>query len=269
MNEMEITTLENADISTWDLSVLRTEIQNMLAEYTGIVYTEADIKYAKNDRKKLGNVKDKIEKARKDYKKRCLAPYDALEPQIKQLTDMIEAQRAVIDRTVKEIEAQQKAAKGELVRQYYDRKAVILGDMADALYQKIFKTQWVNLSTAKSKYEAEVVDAISKAAADIKEIKAKESSFVDTLLTLYSETLSMDRVNEKEAELEEAARKAGLTTLEEAASVIGATIPTAAKAEQLPSGGKEGTAIRIFANQTQLNQILDFMKAIGVHYEYI
>lgn len=141
--------------------------------------------------------------------------------------------------------------------------------MADDLYKNIFKSQWVNPSKAKSKYEEEIVDAISKAAADIKEIKSKESPFVDTLLNLYSETLSMDRVNEKQAELEEAARKASLTTIEEAASAIGAATPTAAKPEQILSDGTDGTVIRIFANRTQLNQILDFMKAIGVRYECI
>ena len=269
MNETQIAKLKNTDISTWDLSALRAEIHNMLAEYKGIVYTEADMKDAKKDRTDLGKFIKQIDDARKEYKKKCLAPYATIEPQLKELTEMIENQRKIIDHAIKDYEEQQKEEKQESVRKYYDRKAVILGDMADDLYKKIFKPQWVNPSKAKSKYEEEIVDAISKAAADIKEIKSKKSPFVDTLLNLYSETLSMDRVNEKQAELEEAARKASLTPIEEGASAIGAASPTAAKPEQILSDGTDGTVIRIFANRTQLNQILDFMKAIGVRYECI
>lgn len=54
----------------------------------------------KKDRTTLNKVTKVIEDARKAYKARCLAPYDALEPDMKSLVDIVEKQRALIDNKV-------------------------------------------------------------------------------------------------------------------------------------------------------------------------
>ena len=267
MNDLQIVRLENTDISVWDFSMLRSELQRGLDSYAGLVYTDETIKDAKNDRSTLNKVKKVIEDARKAYKARCLAPYDALEPQIKELVDMVEKQRVLIDETVKDFETRQKEEKELEVRKYYDRKAVVLGSLADALYPKLFDKKWVNASTARAKYEEGIMIAINGAAADIAAIRGMNSQFVDTLLEVYAQTLSMEQVKAKQAELEEAAKKASLTTVEEAAAAVGATAPT--PVQTTPANAEGGTAMRIYATQNQMNQITDFMKAIGVRYELI
>ena len=267
MNDLQIIRLENTDISVWDFSMLRSELQRGLDSYAGLVYTDETIKDAKNDRSTLNKVKKVIEDARKAYKARCLAPYDALEPQIKELVDMVEKQRVLIDETVKDFETRQKEEKELEVRKYYDRKAVVLGTLADALYLKLFDKKWVNASTTRVKYEEGIMVAINGAAADIAAIHGMNSPFVDTLLEVYTQTLSMDQVKVKQAELEDAAKKASLTTVEEAASAVGATAPT--PVQTTPANAEGGTAMRIYATQNQMNQITDFMKAIGVRYELI
>ena len=104
MNELQIIKLENTDIIGWNFAMLRAELQSRLDTYAGIIYTDETIKDAKNDRTTLNKVKKVIEDARKAYKARCLAPYDALEPEIKELVDMVEKQRVLIDETVKDYE---------------------------------------------------------------------------------------------------------------------------------------------------------------------
>ena len=267
MNDLQIVRLENTDISSWDFSVLRAELQRGLDSYAGLVYTDETIKDAKNDRSTLNKVKKVIEDARKAYKAKCLVPYDTLEPQIKELVDMVEKQRILIDETVKDFEMRQKEEKELEVRKYYDRKAIVLGNLADALYPKLFDKKWVNASTTRAKFEEGIMVAINGAAADIDTIRGMNSPFVDTLLEVYAQTLSMDQVKAKQTELEDAAKKASLTTIEEAAATIGASVPAAV---QTVSANEDGsTTIRIYATQYQMNQITDFMKAIGVRYELI
>ena len=267
MNDLQIVSLENTDISVWDFSMLRAKLQRELDSYAGLVYTDETIKDAKNDRSTLNKIKKVIEDAQKAYKARCLAPYDALEPQIKELVDMVEKQRVPIDEIVKDFETRQKEEKELDVRKYYDRKAVVLGSLADALYPKLFDKKWVNASTARAKYEEGIMIAINGAAADIAAIRGMNSPFVDTLLEVYAQTLSMEQVKAKQAELEEAVKKACLTTVEEAAAAVGATAPT--PVQTTPANAEGGTAMRIYATQDQMNQITDFMKAIGVRYELI
>ena len=108
MNDLQIINLENTDISSWDLLLLKSELQKSLDNYAGLFYTEETIKDAKNDRATLNKAKKVIEDARKAYRAKCLAPYDAIEPQIKELVDMVEQQRVLIDETVKSFENRQK-----------------------------------------------------------------------------------------------------------------------------------------------------------------
>jgi hypothetical protein len=231
-----------------------------------MVYTDDSIKSAKDDRATLNKAKKVIEDARKTYKAKCLEPYEALEPQIKELVEMIESQRSLIDDTVKEFEGRQKAEKEAEVKAYYDKKAFVLGEYAEALYAKLLDPKWLNASTTKAKYEEGVQLAINHALFDINEIKAMQSPFVDTLIEIYISTLSMEQVKEKNEELASAQNKAGLTqrTVIENVSPVPAADSQETKVAANPEGGM---LLKIYATQYQLNQITDFMKAIGVTYE--
>ncbi|MBR3245186.1 MAG: DUF1351 domain-containing protein [Parasporobacterium sp.] len=269
MEALQIVQMENADITTWDLPAIKAELQKRLDEFAGLVYTADTIKDAKNDRALLNKAKKTIEDARKAYKAKCLEPYEAIEPQIKELTDMVDHQRVLIDETVKEFETAQKAEKEQEVRAYYDRKSSLLGEYADDLYSKLFDPKWLNASTSRAKYEEAIQSAINQAAGDIAAVKAMNSPFVDTLLKIYLETLSLDAVRTKKDELSAAAAAAGMTSEQQADE------PPAIESRCSEVVGMEnvnpeaGTAMKIYANQSQLNQITDFMKAIGVHYEFL
>lgn len=269
MNELQIIRLENTDISGWDFATLRAELQSRLDFYANLVYTDDTIKDAKKDRTTLNKVKKVIEDARKAYKARCLAPYDALEPDMKSLVDMVEKQRTLIDDTVKEYEARQKDAKEQEIKKFYDRKAIVLGDLAERLYPAILDSKWLNASFQKSKYEEEIITAITSAAADLEEIHALKSPFVDTLIELYCQTRSLDRVKEKQLELEEAANKANLTTNITTPAIENPYLPhleISNKASTLPD---DRVVLRLIATQSQLNQVTDLMKAIGIQYEFV
>ena len=269
MNELQIIRLENTDISGWDFLSLRAELQSRLDFYASLVYTDETIKDAKKDRATLNKVKKVIEDARKAYKARCLAPYDALEPEMKSLVDMVEKQRTLIDDTVKEYEARQKQAKEQEIKRLYDRKAITLGALAERLYPVLLDSKWLNASSQKSKYEEEMVAAIASATADIEAIRAWGSPFVDTLIELYCQTRSIDRVKEKQLELEDAAKKASLTTEKEIPFANSHSPQSEVSDEASSHSDGGGIVLRIIATQNQLNQITDFMKAIGVHYELV
>jgi hypothetical protein len=170
---------------------------------------------------------------------------------------MIEEQRKLIDETVKDYENRQKSEKETAVRAYYNKKAVILGDYADKLYGKLLDTKWLNASTSKSKYEEGIQLAINKANADINDIKALNSPFIDSLMDTYVSTLSIEQVKKQNEQYIEAHNKARIS--------IDSTV---VKKEQVVDRQDEGTTlIKIYATSSQLIQIKDFMKAIGVKFE--
>ena len=97
MAELQVINLEGTEITRWDFALLKSELEQKLELYKTLVYTDDNIKSAKNDRTTLNKAKKVIEDCRKAYKAQCLAPYEALEPQVKELVAMIEEQRLLID----------------------------------------------------------------------------------------------------------------------------------------------------------------------------
>ena len=263
MNELQIVKLENTDITQWDFSTLRAELQSRLDYYASLVYTDANIKDAKGDRADLNKVKKAIEDARKAFKAKCLEPYNALEPQIKELVEMVEEQRLLIDSTVKDYEQRKKDEKEKTVKEYYNRKAVVLGTLAEPLYPKLFDKKWVAASAPKAKYEEGILTAINAAAADIEKIRATASPFIDTLLDVYVHTLSLEQVMAKKDELEQAAQRASISFTPAPES----TLPAPAAVPEIQTD--DGISMKIYATKYQLEQLTDFMKAIGVRYEIL
>ena len=269
MSEFQVARYENADITTWDFAMFKAELQSGLDAYAGVVYTDETIGSAKNDRATLNKVKKVIEDARKEYKARCLAPYEALEPQIKELVEMVEKQRTLIDETVKDYENRQKEAKELEVRQFYNRKAVVLGTYADILYPKLFDKKWLNASTSRAKCEESILIAINGAVTDMEAIRASGSPFVETLLDIYAETLSMEQVKAKQNELETAAKKASLTTAGKTGDMIEAKESVQDNILPVKVDCEAGTDVKIYATENQWKQLSDFMKVIGVRYELL
>ena len=266
MNELIVSRLENTDISTWDFPALKAELQEALSQFEGIVYTDDTIKDAKNDRGILNKAKKAVEDARKAYKARCLEPYDAIEPQIKELTAIIEDKRLKIDETVKEYEVRQKDAKEKEVREYFDRISGVFGENADRIWDKIFDPKWVNATTPAAKYRAAIQDAVGSVSRDLESIKELNSLIRDNLTERYFETLSMDEAMKTNEELKEAVGKAGLVG---SITVESAAAPDTEQEDAHQTNEEEGVLLRIHASKTRLDQICDFMKAIGVTYEIV
>ena len=271
MNELQIIN-EQQDITLWNFEQIKEELAKVLSEYENIAYTDETMKIAKDDKSKLAKAKKLVEDQRKAYKAKCLAPYEELEPKIKEIVDMIEEKRGKIDDVVKDYTNRKKDEKEAEVRAYYDKKAFVLGELAEPLYEKLLDSKWLNASTSKSKYQEEMQIAINNALNDIKEIKSWDSPYIENLLKEYVSTLSVDKAKAKCEELVDANNKAkdkyeennkaGINLNEEATVQVQNETKSEIKADKL-----EGVNVKIYTTEFKLNQICDFMKAIGVEYE--
>ena len=256
---LQLAVYESTPITAWDFAEIKRQLERALSLFSDIIYTDDSIQSAKDDRSRLKKVKDVFEAARKDYKKQCMAPYEAVEPKVKELTGLLDAQIAAVDAAVKEYEARMKAEKEAALRTYYDRKAEPLGALAGPLYEKLFDPKWLNASTPKSKCETEILMKINAALQDVAAIRALNSPYLKTLLDCYGATASLDAVKEKDAELRAATEKAGF------ASTV-ASEPVAA-APEAPANVDGETILALKASGWQLARVKDFLTALGIAFE--
>lgn len=269
MNELEIINNTGNDVTKWDFIAIKAELEKRLADYADLVYTDENISAAKADRATLRKVKKNIDDARKAYKKRCLAPYEEMEPKLKELIGLVDKQNDAIDQVVKDHEARQRSEKEKKIREYYDRKAVILGDLAAHLYDRILDPKWMYASTSKVKYEEGIQVALDKACREIDEIRNMGSPFTDTLIETYVGTLSIEDVKRKERELSEAAEKADLKVSKAPEPASLSVSQTGGEGKKLDGDIKNGVVMRIYADDRKLKKLTDFMRAVGVKYELL
>lgn len=261
MEELQLVSLEQTEITAWDFAALKNELASALSAYKTKVYTDETIKSAKDDKATLAKVKKVIEDQRKAFKAKCMQPYEVLEPQIKELVLMIEEQRVAIDEIVKEYTDRKKAEKETEVRAFYDKKSHVLGDLAPALFTKILDQKWLTASSGK-KYQEEMLIKINEVLSDIRLLKSMNSPFIDTVIEKYVETLSVDEAKAKHEELVAAAKKAG----------FGQAQSDTSKNIQIPvndtvTDTENGTLVKMYGSKSQIAQVIDFAKAIGVKVE--
>lgn len=254
VGDFEITQLENTDITKWNIDEIKQQLEKTLSVYKNMVYTDGSIKSAKKDKADLNKAKKIIEDARKAYKRQCLEPYDALEPRIIELTNMIEVQRIAIDEVVKDYERKRIEKKEEKIRAYYNTVSSPLGEYADALYGMLRDPKWFNVSTDRQKYEEGIRTAISHAAEDLSAIRNLNSPFFSTVVEKYINTISLQQAIAKHEELMKAADKAGLNESKVDANVLD---------DQEQKGKTNKRQVKIYADDEQFEKILEYIESVG------
>lgn len=104
----------------WNKEELEAAVRAKIAGYENVVYTEENIKAAKNDRAELNKLIKAIEERRKQVKNIINEPYAVFEAELKEITALINEPVALIDQQVKAFEEKQKKEKKAAIKATYD-----------------------------------------------------------------------------------------------------------------------------------------------------
>ena len=186
---------------------LKTELTERLNHYNNLVVTEDSIKEAKADMAKLRKLKDAIETRRKEVKRQCMAPYNAFEAQVKELTALIDAPVAAINGQIKTFEEQEKAKK-------YEEIAVAYTELVPEEYhdiiplRRILDQKWLNKGTTMKSICEAIATITNRTKIDMLYIEsATAPEHLTAVRAKYIETLNIDAALDHRDALE-AAEKA-------------------------------------------------------------
>lgn len=150
----------------WNHEEIKQEITEKVNIYNTLVYDDNQIKEAKADRAELNKFKKTIEDKRKEIKAQCLAPYEAFEKQVKEITAIIDEPIGVIDTQIKAYEEKQKAEKETQVKELFEAR-----DFHGFTFDEIANPKWLNVTTSMKSIEEELDKIASDIAADIQIIE--------------------------------------------------------------------------------------------------
>lgn len=191
---------------------LKAELETRLEKYEGLAYTDETIQDAKKDRATLNNFTKALSAKRIEIKKRCLAPYDAFEAKIKELTAMVDEPVKAIDKQVKGYEERKRTEKAKAIQAYWDAQESNVKTLVSL--DRIFNPKWNNVGYALTKIEDEITAFFEKVELELDTIEELGPEFKDQVTDVYlrdfnlANALAEDkRLKEQKAKQEEYRRQ--------------------------------------------------------------
>lgn len=168
MNELQVVVKQEVGKINWNFEELKTALATEMKKYTGIVFDDDSIADAKKTVAYLRKLKESVEDRRKDVKKKCLEPYNEMEKQAKELTQLIDEPINTIAKQVKDYEEEQKKKKKEEILAYMAEVFAELPEtVASKLKSKIYDSKWENKSTTKKTWQDAVNTAFENTKGDL------------------------------------------------------------------------------------------------------
>lgn len=281
MLEMKMTTdLETAlpaEIG-FNFDELKPELTERLQHYNTLVVTEDSIQEAKNDRANLRKLKDAIETRRKEVKKECERPYKAFEAKVKELTALIDAPIAAIDRQIKTFEEQEKEQKHSEIQAAYDY--LVPAAIKDVIpLPRILDPRWLNKGTSMKSIQEAIETVAKRTNVDITYMEAAvDPKYITAVRAKYIETLDVDKAMdhrdalvaaEQAFQQREAQRAASQTPVQEAPPV--AAQEPAREPAPAPSTEEKMYSLRLAFQLTmdQANALKRFLAESRIQYTKI
>ena len=189
----------------FNYDTLKSALAARMDLYRGLVVTEDGIKAAKQDRADLNKLREAIDAKRKEVKKACLAPYNNFEARVKELTALVDAPIAAIDKQLQQYEEQRRATKRADVQAIYEET---VGELRSLLpFDKLWRDEWYNTNWSMKKIREAIVAAEGKAASDLEVLSTVESEFIEAVKLKYLEALDLNAALAERARLQERAAK--------------------------------------------------------------
>lgn len=143
---------------------LKAELEQKCKEYENLVYTEDQIKMAKEDKAKLNKLKTALNNERIQRQKEWNAPFAEFKSKVDDLISIIDKPVAMIDKQVKEYDKQQEDTKREKIRELWDS----LEGRPDWLnLDDCFSNGWLLKSCSMSKVKGCMEEIIATSNRDI------------------------------------------------------------------------------------------------------
>ena len=274
---------ENTRLS-FNFEELKNELQVKTDQYTKLVYTEDNIKTAKEDRADLNRLKKALNDERLRLQREYMKPFEGFKKQVDEIIGIIDRPVLAIDRQIKEYEAIKQEEKRQKIEEMFN--SLFFPEFVK-LDEKIFNPKWLNASVSLKQIE----DSLQETKAEIIrncQTLATLPSYSHEAVIYYQRTLDVTGALAKVRELteiEEAKKKmlANMAEYTKAANEYQEKIEQAAEQEKpalievapveipvtedAPEEPRMWVVFEAYLNKTQAAALKTFFNANGIEFK--
>ena len=281
--ELKINSYQLPEAISFNFEELKNELQVKTDQYTKLVYTDDNIKTAKEDRADLNRLKKALNDERLRLQREYMKPFEGFKKQVDEIIGIIDRPVLAIDRQIKEYEAIKQDEKKHKIEELFG--SLFFPEFVK-LDEKIFNPKWLNASVSLKQIE----DSLQETKAEIIrncQTLATLPSYSHEAVIYYQRTLDVTGALAKVRELteiEEAKKKmlANMAEYNKAANEYQEKVEQAAEQEKpalievapveipvtedAPEEEKMWVAFEAYLNKTQAATLKTFFKANGIAY---
>lgn len=185
--ELAVKTIQIPERIEFNYDELKNEIINLTGKYTGIAYTEDQIKEAKSDKAKLTKLKKAMNDERIRLERDYMAPFTEFKEQVSDLIKIVDGPIREIDGQLKRYEEDRKARKEEEILSYIDSIGGVPGSIAP---EKLFSSKWLNATYSMNAIKGEIDAAVDQIRENLDTLNGLEEFSINAIL-VYQDTLSL------------------------------------------------------------------------------
>lgn len=279
--QLEVEEIKALEPIKFNYEELKRYLTEKVKEYKNIVYTEDNIKLAKDDRAKLNKIAKAINDEKIRIKNYILEDYTAnFEPKCKELIDLIKEASTYADTQIKNYEQQAKDEKLQEIMNFFIENVGNYKDLID--FENIFNERWLNVTYKMEQVQNDILHIFSKTTGDMtvidgqikdevinKQVKSyyfKNIKNPSVLSASLQEGLQISENNKKLEELKQKEEKSQNTTKD---------IENVSKSEENIQKTDESLKnttnlrqidFRVWATNGQLRILSEFLKKNNIKY---
>lgn len=192
---LEIIVSMNNGVIDLNFDELKKYLDEQLAIYRGMQFTEETKADAKKTVAELRKLRSSIDDKRKEVKKEYMQPYDAFELKMKELTGLVDEPINYINEQVAEFEKKRIEEKKAEIEAIYE--AAIPAEVKDILtLERLYNPKWENVSTSRKDIEDSIKTEALNLTNNINIVKSmNEECEEDALHALYATLNLADAIN--------------------------------------------------------------------------
>jgi hypothetical protein len=183
-----VITQENAKI-TCNFKQVEKAIQDKLAEYEGIVFTEDSKASARKEVASLRAEKKSLQDNMRDAKTQYMKPWENFEAQANKLIGLYDEPIDLINGQIQAFEKKRIAEKKQLIQKIY--KCVPEDLQVYISLERIYNPKWENATYKEKDIKADIAEFVHKTENDLNTITSMQSEAVEKALNIYKDSLSL------------------------------------------------------------------------------
>lgn len=244
--ELKVNEVAIPEQITFNYEELRNELTEKVSMYETLVYTDEQIKEAKEDKANLNKLKRALNDERIALEKKYMQPFETFKAQVNDIIRIIDKPIAVIDKQVKEFEQKEKDEKLEAIKEMF----ASVGFQPFVNLEMIFDNKWLNKTFSMKKIEDAMKERMFQIGNDVKTLNDLPE-FGFEALEIYKITLDINMalaegrkladIQKKKKEQQEAEERRR-AELEACNNSIEQNVESVLESEDAPAGKAEGGA---------------------------